>query len=94
MALRAQTLHIAPCLWRRDPLAFAVCHCRTAVQRSAQLELNIREPRAHALQKAFVDRFRVLHHQPMADVNAFLLQAVQTASGHLRIRVLHRRDHA
>ena len=94
MALRTQTLHIAPCLRRRDPLALAVCHRRTTVQRGAQLKLNIREPRAHALQKAFVDRFRVLHHQPMADVNAFLLQAIQAAPGNLWIRVLHRSDHA
>ena len=94
MALRAKTLHIAPCLGRGDPLAFTVCHRRTTVQRGAQLKLDIREPGAHALQKAFVDRFGVLHHQPMTDVNAFLLQAIQTASGNLRIRILHRCHHA
>ena len=94
MALRTQTLHIAPCLRRRDPLALAVCHRRTTVQRGTQLKLDIREPGTHALQETFVERFRVLHHQAMADVNAFLLQTIQTSSGHLRIRVLHRCNHA
>ena len=32
MALRAQTLHIAPCLRRGDPLALAVRHRRAAIQ--------------------------------------------------------------
>lgn len=56
--------------------------------------LDIREPGTHALQETFVERFRVLHHQAMADVNAFLLQTIQTSSRHLRIRVLHRCNHA
>ena len=59
-----------------------------------QLKLDIREPGTHALQETFVERFRVLHHQAVADVNAFLLQTIQTTPRHLRIRILHRCDHA
>ena len=94
MALGAQTLHVASRLRGGDPLAFAAGHRRAAVQRGAQLQLHPGKTGAHPLQKALIQRFRFVHHQPMADLNAGLLQAIQTAPRHLRVRILHRGDHA
>ena len=94
MALCAQTLHVASRLRGGDPLAFAAGHRRAAVQRSTQLELHPGKTGAHPLQEALVQRFRLVHHQPVADFNTGLLQTVQAAPRHLRVRILHRGDHA
>jgi hypothetical protein len=57
-----------------SPLAIAVRPSSEAPSFSCT-----RETGAHPLQKAFIQRFGFVHHQPMADVNTGLLQAIQTA---------------
>jgi hypothetical protein len=57
-----------------SPLAIAVRPSSEAPSLAAP-----RKTGAHPLQEAFIQRFRFVHHQPMADVNTFLLQTVQTA---------------
>ena len=94
MTLGAQTLHVASRLRGGDPLAFTAGHRRAAVQRGAQLQLHPGKTGAHPLQEALIQRFRFVHHQPVADVNTGLLQTIQTAPRHLRVWVLHRSDHA
>ncbi|MNT30880.1 hypothetical protein D3C72_1666950 [compost metagenome] len=94
MALRAQTLHIAPCLRGGDPLAFTAGHRRATVKRGAQLQLNVGKAGPHPLEKPLIQRLSIVHHQPVADVDAFLLQAIKTAPRHLRVRVLHGGHHA
>ncbi|CCK05799.1 hypothetical protein BN128_4105 [Cronobacter sakazakii 696] len=94
MAFGAQTLHVAPGLRRGYPLTFAARHRRAAVKRRAELELNKRKTGAHALEKAFIERFGLAHHQTVADLNSRLLKTIQTAACHLWVRILHRRDNA
>ncbi|CCJ95620.1 hypothetical protein BN131_3293 [Cronobacter malonaticus 681] len=94
MAFGAQTLHVATRLRRGYPLAFAARHRRAAVKRRAELELNKRKTGAHTLEKAFIKRFGLAHHQAMTDLNARLLKTVQAPARHLRVRVLHCRDNA
>ncbi|STV79220.1 Uncharacterised protein [Klebsiella michiganensis] len=46
------------------------------------------------LRKPLFSRLGFVHHQPVTDVDPFLLQTVQTATRDLRVRILHRRNHA
>src|SRR5699024_1181638 len=49
---------------------------------------------AHPLEKAFIQLLGFTHHQPVADVNASLLQTVKSTPSDLRVRILHRGNHA
>ncbi|MNT16852.1 hypothetical protein D3C72_1519760 [compost metagenome] len=74
-------------------MAFARGHCRAPIQRGTQLQLYIREAGAHALEEAKIHRLGFGQHHTVAYVQPGLLQLIQTTTGDLRIRILHRRNH-
>ncbi|MNS34715.1 hypothetical protein D3C72_668480 [compost metagenome] len=92
--LRAQTLH---CRARRragDPLAFAAFHGGSPVEAHGQLDPHERQAVFHAFQKALIKLARLAFQHAAFGGDTGLCQALQTATGDFRVRVLHRRDHA
>ncbi|MNZ66233.1 hypothetical protein D3C78_844510 [compost metagenome] len=92
--LGAQALHRRACCRTGNPLAFAAFHRRATVEAHGQLDPHERQAVLHALEEALVElsRFTLQHTTFGGDTG--LSQALQTATGDFRVRVLHRRDHA
>ncbi|MNV10770.1 hypothetical protein D3C71_1013100 [compost metagenome] len=91
--LSAQTLNRRTCCRAGDPLALAAFHRGAAVQAHGQLDSHERQTVFHAFQKTLIELARLAFQHAAFGDDAGLFQALQSATGDFRIRVLHRRDH-
>ncbi len=90
----AQALHLGTCGRAGDPLAFAAGHRGAPVQAHREFGANERQAAFHTLDKAAVDLARLGFQHAAGDFDAGAAQQLQTATGDLRIGVLHGRHHA